>query len=209
MKAISLLSSGIDSPVATHVLSAYVEEMIVMHADARPFTDDAEIKHFQSIASHLSSVTFSSVKPCLVPHGAALKAYMDVGAHPRFLCVFCKRMMVRYAEALAQKLHGDCIIMGDSLGQVASQTLANLSVVDQVVSLPILRPLIGFDKEEIVEIAKDIGTYELSIQKTQGCLAVPSKPATRAKIEQLLDIEKDMNIQGLVEAAINNISYVL
>ena len=208
MKAISLLSSGIDSPVATYVLSSYVDEMIVMHADARPFTDDAEIAHFQSIASHLSSLMSTSIRSCLVPHGDSLRAYNRLGAHPRFICVFCKRMMVRYAEALAQKLHGDCIIMGDSLGQVASQTLANLSVVDKVSSLPILRPLIGFDKEEIVNIAKKIGTYDLSIRKTQGCIAVPDKPATQARIEQLLAIEGDMNIQDLIETAINNISYV-
>ena len=87
-------------------------------------------------------------------------------------------MMVRYAEAYAKEHDGDFIIMGDSLGQVASQTLSNLIVVDSAVSIPILRPLIGFDKEEIVKIAKKIDTFDLSIRKTIGCLAVPNKPAS-------------------------------
>ena len=207
MKGISLLSSGIDSPVASYILSSYVDEIVLMHADARPFTDDLEIENFEGIAKHLSSVLTCNVRICTVPHGKSLEAYTKRSFPPRFLCVFCKRMMVRYAEAYAKKHKIDFIIMGDSLGQVASQTLANVSVIDSTVSTPILRPLIGFDKEEIIEIAKKIGTFNLSIRKTVGCLAVPKKPATQAKFQQLVDIERQMPIDALVAHAINNIHY--
>ena len=85
----------------------------------------------------------------------------------------CKRMMLRYAEAIAKKEHADAIIMGDSLGQVASQTLQNLRVIEQAVNIPILGPLIGFDKEDTIKIAKQIGTFDLSsIAPADGCAAV-------------------------------------
>jgi len=205
MKAISLLSSGIDSPVAAYSLSSYVDEIVFLHADARPFTDDLEIENFKLIANHLSSILPCKVSIRIVPHGKTLDMYTKGSFHPRFLCIFCKRMMVRYAEAYAKEHDGDFIIMGDSLGQVASQTLSNLIVVDSAVSIPILRPLIGFDKEEIVKIAKKIDTFDLSIRKTIGCLSVPNKPATRARIQQLADIEDQMSINDLVTYAINNI----
>lgn len=208
MKSLTLLSSGIDSPVAAYVLSSYLDEIILLHADGRPYTDDREIKNFLSLANHLDEILSCSVRIGMVPHGESLDAYKRSMAHPRFCCVFCKRMMLRYAEALARNEGVDGVIMGDSLGQVASQTLQNIQVVDSVVQIPVLRPLIGFDKEEIVKIAKKIGTYDLSIKESAGCLAVPDKPATKARIEQLADVEKGLDIEGLVRDAVLNIEWV-
>jgi thiamine biosynthesis protein ThiI len=113
-------------------------------------------------------------------------------------------MMVKYAEKIAEKEKADALVMGDSLGQVASQTLQNLLVVDSAVKIPILRPLIGFDKEDIVKIARQIGTYELSILPSAGCTAVPNKPATRAKLEDILEEEKKLNIEEIVKQAVDN-----
>jgi thiamine biosynthesis protein ThiI len=93
--------------------------------------------------------------------------------------------------------------MGDSLGQVASQTLQNIKVIDQAVKIPILRPLIGFDKEEIVSIAKEIGTYKLSILPSEGCSAVPKNPATKAKLENILKEEDKIDIKRLVKEMID------
>ena len=92
--------------------------------------------------------------------------------------------------------------MGDSLGQVASQTLQNIRVVEQAIALPILRPLLGFDKEETIKIARKIGTFELSIAPAGGCAAVPAKPSTRAKLEQILDEEKKVDVDELVRQAV-------
>jgi thiamine biosynthesis protein ThiI len=113
-------------------------------------------------------------------------------------------MLLRYAEKIACKEQADAIIMGDSLGQVASQTLQNLRVVEDAVKTPILRPLIGLDKEDIVQIAKKIGTYDLSILPSDGCSAVPRKPATKARLEDMLAEEKKIDVDELVDQAITN-----
>jgi thiamine biosynthesis protein ThiI len=112
-------------------------------------------------------------------------------------------MMVRYAEKIAEKEKADAIVMGDSLGQVASQTLQNIRVIEQAVKIPILRPLIGFDKDEVVKIAKKIGTYDLSILPSIGCSAVPKKPSTQAKIEKILEEEEKIDVDKLVDEAVN------
>jgi len=112
-------------------------------------------------------------------------------------------MMLRYAEAIAQKEHADAIVMGDSLGQVASQTLQNLRVVEQAISIPLLRPLIGFDKENTIKIAKQIGTFDLSIAPAEECTAVPIKPSTQARLEHILAEEQKINIKELVSRIIS------
>ena len=203
MKFISLISSGIDSPVATYLLSKKTENMILVHGDDRPFTDDREIENFINIARHLKEKISGNVKAFIVPHGNALSSYKKNCAN-RFTCVFCKRMLVRYAEKIAERENAVAIIMGDSLGQVASQTLQNLRVVEQAVSLPILRPLIGLDKEDVIRIAKNIGTYDISILPSDGCTAVPSKPATRARLEDVLTEEKKIDVNKIVDQAIKN-----
>ena len=96
-------------------------------------------------------------------------------------------MLLRYAEKIAEKESASAIIMGDSLGQVASQTLKNINTIEQSIKIPVLRPLIGFDKEDIIKIAKEIGTYDLSILPTVGCKAVPDNPVTQAKLEKILE----------------------
>ena len=203
MKFVSLISSGIDSPVATYLLSKKTENMLLVHGDDRPFTDDRELENFISIARHLKKKISGSVKAFIVPHGNALSSYKKNCAN-RFTCVFCKRMLVRYAEKIAERENAVAIIMGDSLGQVASQTLQNLRVVEQAVSLPILRPLIGLQKEDVIRILKNIGTYDISILPSDGCTAVPSKPATRARLEDVLTEEKKIDVNKIVDQAIKN-----
>ncbi|HIH29669.1 MAG TPA: hypothetical protein HA260_07695 [Thermoplasmata archaeon] len=201
MKLVALISSGIDSPVAAFLLSKKVDELILLHADNRPFTDDREIEKFITLAKYLKTLVPSKLSALLLPHGQSLDAY-KIHCNNKFTCVVCKRMMLRYAEAVAQKEHADAIIMGDSLGQVASQTLQNIRVVEQAVRIPILRPLIGFDKEDTIKIAKKIGTFELSIAKAEGCGAVPIKPSTHAHLERILAEEQKINVDDLVRSAI-------
>lgn len=203
MKFVALMSSGIDSPVAIFLLSKKVDEIILLHADNRPFTDNSEIEKFITLAKHLKKLVPSKITVLLIPHGKMLNNY-KIHCDNKFTCVVCKRMMLRYAEAIANKEHADAIVMGDSLGQVASQTLQNLRVVEQAVSIPILRPLIGFDKEDTIQIAKEIGTFQLSIAPAEGCKAVPIKPSTQARIEQILIEEQKINIDELIHFAITN-----
>jgi tRNA uracil 4-sulfurtransferase len=201
MKFVALVSSGIDSPVATYLLSKKADEIILLHADNRPFTDQREIEKFVTLAKFLDTVVPSTLTAFLIPHGQTLLSYKQ-NCDAKFSCVVCKRMMLRYAEAVAVQESADAIIMGDSLGQVASQTLQNERVVEQAVKIPILRPLIGFDKEDTIKIAKNIGTFDLSIAKADGCGAVPVKPSTRARLEQILAEEQKINVDELVRYAV-------
>lgn len=207
MRFVALVSSGIDSPVATYLLSKKAEEIILIHADNRPFTDDCEIEKFVTLAKYLKILVPSKIKAYLVPHGNTLCSYKEC-CDWKFTCVVCKRMMLRYAEAIADKEHADAIIMGDSLGQVASQTLQNIRVVEQAVQLPILRPLIGFDKEDTIKIAKKIGTFDLSIAPAEGCSAVPVKPSTRARLNQIVAEEQKLNVDELVQDAVRHATLV-
>jgi tRNA uracil 4-sulfurtransferase len=207
MKLVALISSGIDSPVAAFLLSKKVDELILLHADNRPFTDDREIEKFITLAKYLKTLVPSKLSALLLPHGQSLDAY-KIHCNNKFTCVVCKRMMLRYAEAVAQKEHADAIIMGDSLGQVASQTLQNLRVVEQAVSIPILRPLIGFDKEDTIKIAKQIGTFDLSIAPADGCAAVPSKPSTQARLDYILAEEQKINVEELVQRVVSQAEIV-
>jgi thiamine biosynthesis protein ThiI len=203
MKLVSLISSGIDSPVATYLISKKAEEIILVHSDNVPFTDKKEEDKFIKLSQHLKNKISSKIKLFIIPHGKTLSDY-KVNCENRYTCVFCKRMLVRYAEKIAEKEDAFAIVMGDSLGQVASQTLKNLRVVEQASSLPILRPLIGLDKEDIIKIAKNIGTYDLSISPSFSCSAVPDKPSTQAKLNQIISEEEKINVDELVNQAVNN-----
>ena len=203
MKFVSLVSSGIDSPVATYLLSNKAEEIILIHADNRPFTDDREIEKFVILAKYLKTLVPSKLTALLIPHGQMLQTY-KTRCDNKFTCIVCKRMMLRYAEAVAKKEHADAVVMGDSLGQVASQTLRNIRVVEEAVSILILRPLIGFDKEDTIQIAKKIGTFDLSIAPAEGCEAVPIKPSTQARIEQIQVEEQKINVDELVHFAVTH-----
>jgi len=207
MKFIALISSGIDSPVATYLVSKKADEILLLHADNQQFTGEKERNNFIKIAKHLKKNITCKTKTYIIPHGKSLSVYKQ-NCNNKFTCVFCKRMLVRYAEKLAESENADAIIMGDSLGQVASQTIQNLKVVEQAVNIPIIRPLIGFDKEEIVKIAKKIGTFDLSILPSSGCSAVPNNPSTSAKTDKILEEEKQLNIKKLVDQAIENIEKI-
>lgn len=203
MRLVSLVSSGIDSPVATYLLSKYAEEIILVHADNRPFTDDREIEKFITLARYLKNLLPSKLTARLIPHGQTLQAY-KAQCDNKYTCVICKRMMLRYAETIAEKEQADAIIMGDSLGQVASQTLRNIRVVEEAIQIPILRPLIGFDKEETIQIARKIGTFDLSIAPAEACGAVPLKPSTQARLEQIYAEEQKIKIDELIQYAITH-----
>ena len=207
MKFVSLVSSGIDSPVATYMFSKKAEEIILVHADNQPFSDERETENFIKLAKHLKKHISCPIKVYCVPHGDALSSY-KAHCENRFACVFCKRMLLRYAGKIAENEKADAIIMGDSLGQVASQTLQNIRVIEQAVDIPILRPLIGLDKEDVIKIGKEIGTYDLSILPSDGCSAVPHRPATQAKPDQIVSEEKKININILVKDAVDNATLI-
>lgn len=202
MKLVGLMSSGIDSPVACYLMSRNVEEIIIIHGDLSPYSDKGELEIFLEIVKHLNKILTCPIKVYIIPHGKSIEEYKK-NCNNKYTCIFCKRMLLRYAGQIANKENAKAIFTGDSLGQVASQTLQNIQVVDQAVKIPILRPLIGYDKEEIIQIAKKIETYNLSIKSLDRCKAVPAKPSTKAKLEQILEQEKKLDITNLVVKTIN------
>ncbi len=207
MKLVSLISSGIDSPVATFLISKKADELIFVHGDIMPFSDSNEKYKFLKLAKYLSKKIECPVKLVIIDHGRNLIEYKK-NCNDKFTCVFCKRMLLRYAEKIAELYDADAIVTGDNLGQVASQTLQNINIIEKAVKIPILRPLIGFDKEEIIKIAKEIGTYELSIKPSIECSAVPNKPSTMAKVNIVLNEEKKINIKNLLSKSVKNLEVI-
>ncbi len=196
MKGIVLLSGGIDSPVAAKLMSNRGVEIIAVHFDNQQYTDEAAREKIILLCKK------SGIKKIyIIKHGANQKEFMEK-CNRRYQCLFCKRMMLRISEKIAQKERADFLITGENLGQVASQTLDNMKITDSAVKIKILRPLLCFDKNEIINIAKKIGTYEISITKSVGCLAVPDNPITKGKFEIMKKEEKKINIDVLVENSI-------
>lgn len=201
MKLISLISGGIDSPVATYLMIRRGVEIVAVHMDNRPFTDEKNLDKTLDLVRHLRTLTGTPIKTYVVPHGPNhITIARNCNRHLH--CLFCRRMMYRIAERIAVQEGADGILTGESVGQVASQTLQNLSVVNRAIKYPVIRPLIGFDKEEIITIARKIGTYEISTLPGLCCTIVPKQPSTAAKPEDVLNEESKIDIGSLVEKSL-------
>ncbi len=198
MRAVVLLSGGIDSPVAAYLMGKQGVELVYAHFDNRPFTSDQEIDKAIGLMRRVDEVLGVKSTRLLVPHGKTQTEFARCCSR-NMECVLCRRMMLRVAERLAKKHGANFIVTGESLGQVASQTLMNINVEERATSLTILRPLIGLDKIEIERIAKEIGTYDISIQPGLCCTIAPKKPATYAKPEQAHEEEVKVDLDKLAE----------
>ena len=203
MKLSCLISGGIDSPVAAYLMNRAGAEITILHMDNRPFADDMAIEKVKMIADRLRAVTGSDVPLYSSPHGVSQERISKT-CDTNYQCVLCKRVMLRTAQELAEQLGCSGIVMGDSLGQVASQTLKNIRYVSHGLDIPVLRPLIGFDKIEIEAIAKEIGTFDLSIIKSKGCMIVPSRPITEADPKKRQKFDEAANVDELVANAVKN-----
>lgn len=204
MKVLTLISGGIDSPVALYLMLRRGDESLALHFDNQPFTDESQLQKAKGLVKHLEEYTGKRIPLRIVPHGR-VHVEFSRKAIRKFGCVFCRRMMLRIAERIAQADGCEALVTGESLGQVASQTLPNLVVEEEAVDIPILRPLIGFDKVEIENIAKEIGTYEISIRPGLCCTIVPDRPATASTIEKLSAEEAKVDVDELVEDALRQV----
>ena len=178
-------------------------EIIAVHLDNRPFTDDREIDKAMVLIEHLTERYAGKVKQFLIPHDESQKEFAR-NCNRHLQCVLCKRMMLRVAERIAEMEGAHAIVMGDSLGQVASQTLRNIKVESQAINIPVLRPLIGWDKVEIIDTARDIGTYDISIRPGVCCTIVPKKPSTHAELGRVLAEEEKIDIDSLLENSVES-----
>jgi len=195
-KALLLLSGGIDSPVAGALIARQGLEVLAVHFSLEPITDDAAAVKSRKLAERLRLS-----KLFVVTVGAAF-AEIAKACDLRLYFVLSKRLMVRIAEAIARREGCAYLLTGESLGQVSSQTLPNLRAIDAASSIVVLRPLIGFDKDETVRIAREIGTFEISEGPEICDLLGPAHPATRASMEQVLAEEARIDIDRLVRDAL-------
>ncbi len=189
-KVVCLMSSGIDSPVAAWRMARRGARIIAVHFSGRPQVSSASEFLVDDIA-HVLEKTGCISKVYIVPIGDYQRDIALV-VPPALRIIMYRRLMYRLAERIAFREHAGALVTGESLGQVASQTLDNIRATDAAVELPVLRPLIGSDKLEIINQAKELGTYEISSEQAPDCctLFMPRSPETHAKMPAVLDAEK-------------------
>ncbi|MEZ4272622.1 MAG: tRNA uracil 4-sulfurtransferase ThiI [Myxococcota bacterium] len=201
-KVCALLSGGIDSPVAAFRMMRRGCRVCFVHFHSHPFVSKASLEKAQDLAEHLVRHQYDGVLYA-VAFGELQRRIVE-RAPPALRVVLYRRFMVRIAAAIARQEGAEALVTGESLAQVASQTLTNMVVIDNASTLPILRPLIGMDKSEIVEQAQDLGTFETSILPDQDCcsLFIPKSPETRANLRAVEHAESSLEIDDLVTHAI-------
>ena len=196
MKLVALISGGIDSPVASYIMSKMGADVILLHMDNGIYAgNDAE--KVVKLSKRLEEVTGKKFPVYVLNHEVNQTMIKERCEHS-YQCVMCKRTMQHVAREFAKKHGCSGVIMGDSLGQVASQTLRNIRTEGAELNFPIVRPLIGMDKNEIIDIAKEIGTYDISIIQTGGCGVVPLKPITEARVDKVLELQSKLDFEKMV-----------
>ncbi len=199
-----LISGGIDSPVAAYKLIKRGAKLIFIHFHSYPSTSKASQEKVISLIKILNEYQLES-KIYMVPF-LEVQKYLIKNIPKKYLIIFYRRFMLKIAEKIAKKEKCLALATGDSLGQVASQTLENIFVISEITEMPIFRPLIGDDKEDIINLAKEIGTFQISILPHEDCCVfyVPEHPETRANLNDVLKIEKSLKIKSLLSKAVKN-----
>lgn len=204
-RAMLLLSGGIDSPAAGYMIAKRGVRIHAVHYHSFPYTSEQakqKVVHLAEIlASKIGRITLN-----IVPF-TEIQTAIHEKCPPEMMVLIMRRFMMRTAEELAHRQECAALVTGESIGQVASQTLASLSVTDHVVDMPVFRPLIGFDKLDIIALAEEIGTYETSILPYEDCCTVfvPKHPLTHPKEEKIAEAESVLPIRDLVLAAADHI----
>jgi thiamine biosynthesis protein ThiI len=178
--------------------------LIFIHFHSAPFQDKTSQEKVRELLKVLTRHQFTS-RLFLVPFGEIQRQIVASVARPLRVILY-RRMMLRIAEAVARKERAKALVTGESLGQVASQTLDNMAVIEQAARLPILRPLVGMDKQEIIDQARRIGTFDISSIPDQDCcqLFVPKHPATKARIAEVEEDEARFDVKELLRYGIDN-----
>lgn len=206
---LALLSGGIDSPVASWKMMRRGASVDFIHFHSYPYTNRSSQEKVKDLAHTLTSWQGGGTL-YLVPFIDIQKEIM-IKAEARYRVLLYRRFMLRIAEELARKNNAKALVTGESLGQVASQTIENITSVEAVCSLPILRPLIGENKDDIITEAKKINTFEISIRPHEDCcsLFVPKNPATKSRVEDLEREEAKLCVDDLVKDAIKKTEFLM
>jgi thiamine biosynthesis protein ThiI len=204
-RVVCLLSGGIDSPVAAYRMMKRGADPIFVHFHSHPFLSRVSQEKTRDLVKLLVQYQYVS-KLYSVPFGE-LQREVVLNASVPLRIILYRRLMMRISEAIARQNHAKALVTGESLGQVASQTLENIAVIQEASSLPILRPLIGMDKEEITQQAEKIGTYEISVIPDQDCcqLFVPKHPVVKCHLDDAKRAEERLDVHGLVKMALERL----
>ncbi len=206
-RAAVLISGGIDSPVAAYMMAKRGLELNAIHFASPPYTSPrAELKVMQllkKVANYSNAIRVG-----VVPF---TEIQEEIGKHcpEEYFTLIMRRFMMRISERLATERNCGALITGESVGQVASQTLLALGVTDAVVNMPVLRPVIGMDKDEIIEISRKIDTFQISIEPYEDCCTVftPKHPKTRPNLQLVEEAESALDIDALVNAAVEGTEF--
>ena len=202
-----LISGGIDSPVAAWMMAKRGLKLSAVHFASPPYTSlRAEMK----VCKLLSQVAkYSGPIPLDIIPFTEIQEEIANKCKEEYFTLIMRRFMMRISEKIAQKEHASALITGESLGQVASQTLPALCVTDIVVDMPTLRPLIGMDKTDIIDISRAIDTFETSIEPYEDCCTVftPKHPKTKPELAKVIEAESVLDVEGLVERAVNGATF--
>ncbi len=202
-KALAMLSGGIDSPVAAYYGLKRGVKMDFIHFHSLPYTSTASNEKVEALAKKLLQFQMSA-KVFMVPF-AEIQQQIVMNCPEKLRVVMYRRLMLKIAEKIARQENYLALYSGESVAQVASQTLENILATNDAVEMTVLRPLCGFDKAEIIEVAKKIDTYDISILPHDDCCTrfIPKHPETRANLEDVRDAEKKLDIDNMISQAIS------
>lgn len=207
-KGLMLLSGGIDSPVAAYMMAKRGMKLYAIHFCSPPYTSERAKEKVVELRNIVSKYA-TDVKLYIVPF-TEIQMEIHKLCPAEFMITIMRRFMMRIATIVAEKAECKAIITGESLGQVASQTVESMTSTEDCAGLPIFRPLIAFDKEETMALARKIGTYETSIEPFEDCCTIflPKNPAIRPRLEKVREAEKAMDVDALVQRAVEGIEIV-
>ena len=203
-KSLLMLSGGIDSPVAGYLMMKRGVRLEAIHFYSPPYTSQNSLKKVKDLANELTKFG-AKIRLHIIPF-TELQVLIKENVPENVTMTTTRRMMLRIADKVREEIDALAIVTGESLGQVASQTLESLTAINAVTSTPILRPLIASDKLDIIEIAERIGTYETSIQPYEDCCTIftPASPKTKPKLEKVMHYESFTEFDEYIERAVRN-----
>ena len=207
-RGLLMLSGGIDSPVAGYMMAKRGMRLEAIHFHSYPYTNEGAKQKVIDLAKEISGYT-NGIKLHIVKFTEIQEAIHEK-CPEEYMITIMRRFMVRIAEKIAKSISAQAIITGESLGQVASQTIESLTSTGSVTTMPILRPLIGFDKLDIIEISEKIGTYETSVLPFEDCCTVflPKFPLIKPKLDKVIAVESALDIENLVSQALTTVEIV-